>query len=162
MEASTEPMMWVVEPIGDRPDHECIMGDGMANTFVSVGCLGAVTSGRVRDIEAIAAVPFAVYARGRCVHHAALRYVEIDVPVEVGGLIVNSGDIIHASKEGVIKIPSDSAEPLLQWAPKVRAFEHDAHTLLRRTDISITDKRGRLAELRRSCGLDKPHTSAVK
>jgi len=153
MEAMTDPIVWVVEPVGDRPDHECIMGDGMAHTFYSVGCLGVVTSGRVRDLEGMHPIPFAAYARGTCVHHTAMRYVEIDTPVQVGGITVSSGDIIHASNEGVIKIPTASAELLLQWTPKMRGFEHDAHEVLQ-TNISVADKRERVLDLFRKYGLN--------
>jgi len=154
MEAMTDPVVWVVEPIGNRPEHECIMGDGMAQTFYSLGCSGVVTSGRIRDVDGLLSTSFAAYARGTCVHHCALRYVEIDSPVEVGGITIGSGDIIHASNEGVIKIPIASAEPLLQWAPKMRAFEHDAHVVLRSTEISVAGKRERVVELRRKYGFD--------
>lgn len=140
MDAMDEPSVWVVQTVGSRPDHDCTLGDGMAKMFHSLGCLGAVSAGRARDIAGLCATPFAVYCRGTAIHHCALRYKAINVPIEVGGITVNPGDIIHASTEGVIKIPSAAVNGLLEKAPDMRAFEHEAHALLRRTDVSIRDK----------------------
>jgi hypothetical protein len=39
------PTVWVVKCIGSRPDHECIMGDGMGKLLSAVGCIRAITNG---------------------------------------------------------------------------------------------------------------------
>jgi regulator of RNase E activity RraA len=79
MERSEAPVVLVAKVAGSRPDHECVLGDGMAKMMYSLGCVGAVTDGGVRDIEGILTVPFAVYARGRTIHHCALRFRRINV-----------------------------------------------------------------------------------
>ena len=147
MEAMDEPSVWVVQTVGSRPDHDCTLGDGMAKMFHSLGCQGAVSDGRARDIAGLHATPFAVYCRGTAIHHCALRYKAVNVPIEVGGITVNPGDIIHASAEGVIKIPPGAVNGLLEKAPTMRAFEHEAHALVRRTDVSIRDKQSGVEDL---------------
>lgn len=147
MEAMDEPVVWVVETVGSRPDHECVLGDGMAKTLYAAGCYGAVTNGRVRDIPGLLTTPFAVYARGTVIHHCVLRFTAINIPVQVGGITVNPGDIVHASTEGVIKIPPASAATLVEKAPMMRAFEHEAHTYLRRTDIPAREKQQQVVAL---------------
>ena len=62
------------------------------------------------------------------------------------------GDIIHASREGVIKIPVASAERLLVWVPKMQAFENAAHDVLRTVGIPLATRRKRVDELRREYG----------
>ena len=147
IEAMGEPVVWVVETVGSRPDHECVMGDGMAKTLYSVGCHGAVTNGRIRDVEGMLTTPFAAYCRGTAIHHCNLRFTAVDTPIQVGGITVQPGDIIHGSTEGVIRIPQGSVGELIERAPQMRAFEHEAHCALRRTDVPIAQKRQKVAEL---------------
>jgi len=141
------PVVWVVEAVGSRPDHECMLGDGAAKLLFTAGCVGAVTNGRVRDVPGLLTVPFAVYCRGTVAHHCTLRMKAINVPVSVGGIIVEPGDIVHASAEGVIKLPVASLERLVELAPRHRAVEHEVHALLRRTGLSLAEKRKRIAEI---------------
>lgn len=141
IQQSPDPVVVVMKAVGSRPDHECVMGDGMAKMMHSVGCVGVVTDGGVRDIEGILTLPFGVYARGRTVHHTAIRYVRYNRPVEVGGITVSPGDLIHANIGGVIKIPPTCRERLPALATEMRAFEHAAHCIFRQTDLSIDEKR---------------------
>ncbi len=141
IQQSPDPVVVVMKAVGSRPDHECVMGDGMAKMMHSVGCVGVVTDGGVRDIEGILTLPFGVYARGRTVHHTAIRYVRYNRPVEVGGITVSPGDLIHANIGGVIKIPPTCRERLPVLATEMRAFEHAAHCIFRQTDLSIDEKR---------------------
>ena len=76
IEAAEAPMIWVVEAVGERPEHECVMGDGMAKTFCSVGCQAVVTGARVRDVEGMLGVSFAAYARH--VHPSLLDAIQGD------------------------------------------------------------------------------------
>lgn len=141
IQQSPDPVVVVMKAVGSRPDHECVMGDGMAKMMHSVGCVGVVTDGGVRDIEGILTLPFGVYARGRTIHHTAIRYVRYNHPVEVGGITVSPGDLIHANIGGVIKIPPAHRERLPALATEMRAFEHAAHCIFRQTDLSIDEKR---------------------
>ena len=139
--AMPEPAVWVVETVGSRPDHECVTGDGMAKTLYAAGCLGVVTDGHCRDIAGSATVPFAVYCRGTIGHHCALRVKAVDTPVNVGGITVNPGDVIHADREGVIKLPPGSAEILVRRAPQMLALEHEVHVMWRRSDLNAREKK---------------------
>lgn len=141
------PIVWVVESNGSRPDHECIMGDGMAKCLTSVGCVGAVIDGGIRDVAGIASTGFVAFARGTVVHHTKLTCSDRGEPVEVGGLTVSQMDIIHGSEEGVIRIPRTCLEELPDAAARMRKAEHDIQSHWRRTDIPIARKRELAAEL---------------
>jgi regulator of RNase E activity RraA len=146
------PVIWVVKAVGSRPGHECILGDGMAKTLFAAGCVGAVTDGGVRDATGMASVPFAAYCRGLTIHHTALRVTAINQPVEVGGITISPGDLVHANFEGVIKIPQSCLPTLAQKATQMRAFEHEAHCLMRRTDVTPAEKRKQVGELTQKYG----------
>jgi regulator of RNase E activity RraA len=144
---SPEPVMLVIKAVGSRPDHECVLGDGMAKMLHSVGCVGVVTDGGVRDLEGILTVPLSVHARGRTVHHCALRYTQFNHPAAVGGITVTPGEILHANSGGVIKLPRSGLERLPALATEMRAFEHAAHCVFRRPDLTVPEKRQALENL---------------
>ena len=142
--------------MGSRPDHECILGDGMAKILGSVGCVGIVTDGGVRDVEGLLTVPFAAYCRGKVIHHCAVRFTRVDAPVQVGGITVNPGDVIHANAGGVIKLPRNGLERLPELASEMRAFEHDAHCVFRQVGLPISAKRKAVADLLARSSFSKP------
>ena len=135
------PTVWVVKTVGSRPDHECVIGDGMAKTLHGTGCVGLVTDGGVWDVSGIMTVPLAVYCRGITIHHVPLRFRAPYQPVEIGGIRIHTGDVIHANNEGVIKIPAPCVGKLVGAALLMRAFEQEVHIMWRRTDLSPAEKR---------------------
>jgi 4-hydroxy-4-methyl-2-oxoglutarate aldolase len=141
------PSVLVAKAVGSRPEHECMIGDGMAKTLYSYGCTGLVSDSRVRDVAGLITTPFAAYCRGTIAHHAPLRFRHINRPVEVGGVVITPGDVIHADSNGVIRIPPDGLRDLAEQAIKNRAFEHEAHMFLRRTDKSPAEKRAQVQAL---------------
>jgi len=141
IKSSGVPAVWVVKAVGSRPEHECILGDGMAKELFAAGCIGAVTDGGARDIKGCLTVPFAVYARGTTIHHCALRFHSFGQPINVGGITVRPGDVIHANCEGVIRIPPGCLGILAERATAMRGFEHEAHRAFRSTDWSPAEKR---------------------
>lgn len=152
------PVVWVAKTVGSRPDHECVAGDGMAKLLHGVGCVGMVTDGGVRDVEGMLTVPFAAYAHGRTIHHCAVRFPRVNVPVEIGGITIRPGDVIHANLGGVIKIPPGCLEVMPERAAAMRAFEHEAHTVFRQTGIEVGEKRRQVAALLKKYGFGTPPT----
>ena len=155
MAAMDAPCVWVVKCVGSRPDHECTLGDGMGKTLHAAGCVGVVTDGRVRDVAGLRSIPLAVYSRGTVAHHCAIRIRSADQPVDLGGVTIRPGDLIHADREGVIRIPPSCWEGLPGRAVAMRAFEQDVHRHLRREDMSVRRKREKVAELLVQYGFGK-------
>ena len=137
------------------------MGDGMAKLLYAAGCVGGVTDGGVRDIKGMLTTSFAVYARCTTIHHCAYRYRSFNNPVEVGGIVVHPGDVIHAGSEGVIRVPASCISELPERAVQMRAFEHEAHLAMRRTDLTALAKRDIVRALLIQYGFAKPEEAPV-
>jgi 4-hydroxy-4-methyl-2-oxoglutarate aldolase len=149
------PVMWVVKTVGSRSDHECVIGDGMAKSLYAAGCVGLVTDGGVRDVRGLLTVPFAAYCRGQVIHHCNLRFRREGSPVEIGGITITTGDVLHADSGGVIRIPHTCVEDLPDKAIRMQAFERDAHMCLRRSDLRFGEKRVQVQELLAKYGFAK-------
>jgi len=141
------PAVWVAKTAGSKPDHECVLGDGMGKSLFAAGCQGVITDGGVRDVVGLLSIPFAAYCAGTTIHHCALRVRSCGEPIAIGGITVHPGDVVHANAEGVIRISGACLETLAGRAVQMRAFEHAPHWLLRRTDLNSTEKRQAVGQL---------------
>jgi regulator of RNase E activity RraA len=103
------------------------------------GVLGAVVSGRVRDVAEHHAAGFSIFARGTSTVGKThlIRVAEVQIPVAVnldsqqhGGLpavTVNPGDLLVADENGVVCVPKALEKDVLRLASKGR--EVDARCL---------------------------------
>ena len=98
---------------------QALMGDIMASYAESIGVLGLVIDGAIRDVGSIRARDFPVYARG-VTHRGPYKNGpgEINVPVSIGGMVVNPGDIIVGDEDGVLAIAPAEVEAVLAGARK--------------------------------------------
>lgn len=114
----------VVDAGGDL--SQAIIGEIMSSLAAKNGAAGMVIDGAIRDSDALARSNFPVYARG-VTHRGPFKNGpgEINVPVSIGGMVVNPGDIVIGDADGVIAIPQDIAAAVLK-AAKAKAKDEDA------------------------------------
>lgn len=151
------PSVMVLKTVGSRPQHECVLGDGMAKTALTVGCCGVVTDGGARDLDGISSLGFCVFGQGPVVDHATLVYRKAAAAVQIGGIEVADGDLIHADHNGVHLVPAAYHHAIIEACFLSRDFETRAHAFLRRTDKSPQEKHRHVGELNehRKTGCDK-------
>lgn len=106
------PRILVVENVGDWRGPVCIWGELGAAINLALECRGGITNGPVRDVEEMAAAGFATFAGGAGVGGGYVDVLEIGTPVTVGGVAVHPGDLIHADRHGVVKVPLELAAVL--------------------------------------------------
>ena len=94
----------VVDGGGDI--SQALVGELMKLYAESQGVVGFVIDGAIRDVAAFAASDFPCYARGET-HKGPYKDGpgEIHVPVTIGGLIINPGDIVVGDEDGVVAVP---------------------------------------------------------
>ena len=105
------------------------------NTFGSIagfcaareGLSGAIADGASRDIDDLQAKNFPLYARGPATTSVKDRtgMVGYDIPVEPGGVEVEPGDYVVADGSGVIFVPGDEVETVLEIAPTFGEYERE-------------------------------------
>ena len=101
----------------DQPD--CVgtyWGEVNANVCRSLGCVGCIQDGAIRDVDEMTNAGFKALARRLCVGHAYSCPVRWNCEVKVFGTKVNPGQLIHADKHGFIIIPKEDQSQLLEAA----------------------------------------------
>jgi regulator of RNase E activity RraA len=109
----------VTQDIDEHPGTGAFLGKVHVNIFLSMGCVGAVTNGAARELPGIEASGFQVFAARLAISRAYVHVVEYGGPVEVGGLTIHPGDLIHGDRHGIITIPQDMAIKLPAVASKI-------------------------------------------
>ena len=102
----------VVQQDLDDPLVAATFGEVMCTSYQAFGAVGLVSSGSGRDLEQIRALGFPVFTDGVVASHGYFRTVDIHVPVQVGGVVVAPGELIHGDLNGVTTIPLDIAAEL--------------------------------------------------
>ncbi len=102
------PSISVIQDI-DAPDtgFGAFWGEVQTNVHKGLGCVGVITDGSVRDLDAMAP-DFFVLAGSVMPSHAYVHLVEFGGTVSVAGMVVSAGDIIHADRHGAVVIPADA------------------------------------------------------
>ena len=116
------------------------------NILRALQCTGVVTNGSVRDIPAAEKAGFHFFAGSVSVSHAYVHIVEIGTPVEIAGLKVKSGDLLHGDLHGVQSIPLDIAPQIPAVAAKLGAREQEIISVCRSPDFSLEKLRAAVAK----------------
>jgi len=104
--AEPRPSIMVIEDLDEEPGYGAFWGEVQSNVHQSLGCLGTVTNGSIRDIPMIPP-GFQMLAGSIGPSHAYVHMIEYGVDVNVHGMAVKSGDLIHADRHGAVVVPAD-------------------------------------------------------
>jgi len=101
-----------------------LFGDIMKNVAKMRGFAGIVIDGAIRDAGAYREDTFPCYARGVC-HRGPYKDGpgEINVPANIGGMVVNPGDIVVGDDDGVVVITPEEARAVAEASRKKASAE---------------------------------------
>jgi regulator of RNase E activity RraA len=131
------PRVVVVHDVATKVGLGSLLGAVHVNILRALGCTGAVTNGAVRDLPAAEKLDFQLFAGSVSVSHAYVHIVEFGTPVEIGGLKIESGDLLHGDLHGVQTIPSDIVGKIPLAATEIIAREQELIALCQSKDFSI-------------------------
>ena len=107
----------------DDPAVGATFGEVMCSVYKSFGSAGLITSGGGRDLEQVRALDYPVFTGSTICSHAYCHILHLGLPVRVGGLVVNQGDLLHGDANGVTNIPPELAGPVADAATEFVAAE---------------------------------------
>ena len=111
-------------------------GEVQSAIHTSLNCVGVVTDGGVRDLDEMQGYGFNAFASTELVSRANVHLVEANVPVTIGRVTVNPGEILLGDKHGVISIPSEIVADLPAAIAKVEAGEKEIIDVCKDQDFS--------------------------
>jgi len=101
-----------------------IVGDLLLAYAQQRGCAGFVVDGAIRDSAAFASADFPCYARD-VTHRGPFKTGPgaVNVPVSIGGQVVQPGDVIIGDEDGLVVFPPSERERLISAAQRSAATE---------------------------------------
>src|SRR5690606_4785613 len=95
-----------------------IWGELLSTAARNGGCVGAIIDGAVRDSGKMTEMGFPVWARAALVYDSQnrQRVIDVDVPVEIDGVLFSPGDLVFADTDGVVVVPQRVEAEAIQLA----------------------------------------------
>jgi regulator of RNase E activity RraA len=132
-----EPRVVVIEDSSTERGLGSLIGAVHMNILQALHCVGVVTNGSVRDLPAAEKAGFHFFASGLAVSHAYIHIIDFGHPVCIGGLTINSGDLLHGDLHGVQCIPPDIAGRIPPVAADIAAREQAVIDLCHSPEFSL-------------------------
>lgn len=84
-----------------------VWGELLSTAAKNRGCVGVIIDGAVRDVAKMTELGFPCFALATNVYDSLnrQRVIEIDVPVELGGVTCAPGDLVIADLDGMVVVP---------------------------------------------------------
>jgi 4-hydroxy-4-methyl-2-oxoglutarate aldolase len=131
------PRVVVVEDVEKRPGLGSFVGEVHANILSALGCVAVVTNGAVRDLPQVRSTGFQFFAGNVAVSHAYAHVFQFGTPVEIGGLRIEPGDLLHGDQHGILKVPFEVASGIPAVARELQEKEERLIAMCRSADFSL-------------------------
>ena len=109
--APPNPSISVIQDLDPTPGFGAFWGEVNTAIHKGLGCLGVVTNGSFRDIDACAP-GFQLLGGKVAPSHAWVHLVAIECEVNIFGMAVKPNDIIHADRHGAVVVPEECVREL--------------------------------------------------
>jgi len=109
-----------------------LAGEMMVSQMMAVGCVGLLSNGPSRDVDAIRKLHFQLLLGGVTAGHGEQAVRAVNVPVSVGGMDAAPGDLIHMDENGAVKFPPHFAPAIVKNAKAMLADEARRLVLIRK------------------------------
>ena len=138
VEAAPKPAVIVMKDIGPERSRSCHMGEVMATTAKSLGAVGCVSDGGLRDVVEVRALGgFQYFCPGFVVSHGNPVVCDVNVPVTLDGMHVVPGDLLHGDVNGILVIPAGIADQVDERADEVRRSEREVLDFVRSPGLTV-------------------------
>jgi 4-hydroxy-4-methyl-2-oxoglutarate aldolase len=137
VEAAPKPAVIVLQEVGGLGNYAAHCGEVMASFFTRLGAIGLVSDCAVRDLPEVRRLGFHYFARGSVASHGNYRIVRVNVPVQILGMPVTPGELLHGDENGLITIPAGVEHTLPAAVEDIRQRERKVMEFVRGPEFSL-------------------------
>jgi 4-hydroxy-4-methyl-2-oxoglutarate aldolase len=135
--AQPAPRVLVAQDIDGSPGIGAFVGEVHAAFCQALDCVGYVTNGAVRDLSAVEARGFPLFAGSVALSHAYAHVVDFGRPIEIGGLQIEPGDLLYGDRHGILSIPAEIADRIPAAARSLQERESELIAACRSGDFNL-------------------------
>ena len=132
------------------PSTHGMFGDLLATSLMARGVVGLVIDAGVRDTADLRSMGFPVWTRHvSCQGTVKATPGSVNVPIAIGGIVIEPGDVVCADDDGVVVVPRDEAGSAVEMSEARLATEAETRVRLEAGELGVDfyGLRARLAEL---------------
>lgn len=146
IDASPKPAIVVMQEMGGHRDSATHCGEILASIFTRLGAIGLVSDCGIRDIPEVRAIGMHYFARGAVASHAYFRMVRASEPVQIEGLEIRPGELLHGDENGLITVPPCPIEDIAAAVDKIRGREGRLLEFVRGAEFTLEGLKTRFLE----------------
>lgn len=143
--AGEGPTISIIQDLDPTPGTGAFWGEVNTTIHQGLGCLGVVTNGSFRDLDACAP-GFQILAGKVVPGHAHAHVVDFGGAVSVCGMAVCDGDVIHADRHGAVVVPRAAVGALPEAIERLARREAVVLECARRADFDVDKLERAMAE----------------
>lgn len=141
--AAEGPTVIAIQDVSGKPERCAYAGEMMATLAQRLGAVGMVTDGALRDVQEVHDIGFHYFMRYPVVSHGNFEIVSVGEPIELDGQRVESGDILHGDRNGIVIVPDAALDGLPAAVQGIREREGAQLEYMRGDSFSLADLKQR-------------------
>jgi 4-hydroxy-4-methyl-2-oxoglutarate aldolase len=142
--ALPRPRILVVQDMDRYPGAGALVGELHTKILQALGCIGVMTNGAVRDVDRVQPLNFHMFSSHLSVSHSYSHIVHSGGRVQIGGLEISSGDLLHGDRHGIIRVPRELASRIPKTASALRQKEREIAAFCESPAFSVEELRSLL------------------
>lgn len=131
-----KPVVLIVKQ--DMPEEvkkiDGLLGGNMMTALKSAGVVGVISDGPSRDVDEIRPLGMQYMLTGVSAGHGKFAVHAVNTPVEVCGMMVAPGDVVHMDENGAVKFPQEHIDEVIKRAKNLQEIESKRQALMRGTN----------------------------
>ena len=141
------PRVVVLEDVDEPPGVGAFLGDMHAAILRALGCVAYVTNGAVRELPRVRNLGLQLFAGNVAVSHAYAHIFDFGSDIQIGGLGMRPGDLLHGDRHGLLMVPGAIASEIPAAASGLQQGEQRVIDFCRSAEFSVKGLRELIEKL---------------